>query len=81
MIVFIKLLVLCVVIMSAGCVNDTGVPVDVPVDDGDIGYRGSPTRVVKSFPKTVKVPGMKIEEGVEESAEFILDKLKEKYLL
>lgn len=55
--------------------------VDVPVDDGDIGYRGSPTRVVKSFPRTVKVPGMKIEEGVEESAEFILDKLKEKYLL
>ncbi|HPX65623.1 MAG TPA: electron transfer flavoprotein subunit beta/FixA family protein [Anaerolineaceae bacterium] len=54
---------------------------DVPVDDSNIGYRGSPTRVAKSFPKTMKAPGMKIEEGVEESVEFIFDKLKEKYLL
>ena len=54
---------------------------DVPVEDSNIGYRGSPTRVAKSFPKTMKSPGMKIEEGVEESVEFILDKLKEKYLL
>ncbi len=29
----------------------------------------------------MKAPGMKIEEGVEESVEFIFDKLKEKYLL
>jgi electron transfer flavoprotein beta subunit len=54
---------------------------DVPVEDSNIGYRGSPTRVAKSFPKTMKSPGMKIEEGVEESVEFIFDKLKEKYLL
>lgn len=54
---------------------------DVPVDDSNIGYRGSPTRVAKSYPKTMKAPGMKIEEGVEESVEFIYDKLKEKYLL
>ena len=54
---------------------------DVPVDDSNIGYRGSPTRVAKSFPKMMKSPGMKIEEGVEESVEFIFDKLKEKYML
>lgn len=54
---------------------------DVPVDDSNIGLAGSPTRVFKSFPKSVKAPGMKIESGVDESVEFILDKLKEKYLL
>lgn len=54
---------------------------DVPVDDSNIGLAGSPTRVFKSFPKSVKAPGMKIESGVEESVEFMMDKLKEKYLL
>ncbi|MDY3051643.1 MAG: electron transfer flavoprotein subunit beta/FixA family protein [Ndongobacter sp.] len=54
---------------------------DVPVDDANIGLAGSPTRVAKSFPKSVKAPGMKIEEGVEESVQFIMDKLREKYML
>ncbi len=53
---------------------------DVPVADENIGLAGSPTRVAKSFPKTVKAPGMKIEEGVEESVQFVLDKLREKYI-
>ena len=46
---------------------------DVPVADENIGLAGSPTRVAKSFPKTVKAPGMKIEEGVEEPVQFVLD--------
>ena len=54
---------------------------DVPVEDANIGLAGSPTRVAKSFPKSVKAPGMKIEEGVEESVQFIMDKLHEKYIL
>lgn len=55
--------------------------VDVPVEDSNIGLAGSPTRVAKSFPKSVKAPGMKIQEGVEESVQFIVDKLREKYIL
>jgi len=31
--------------------------------------------------KTVKAPGMKIEEGVDESVQFVMDKLREKYIL
>lgn len=54
---------------------------DVLVDDGNIGLNGSPTRVFRSFPKTVKAPGMKIEEGVDESVQFVMDKLREKYIL
>ncbi|MCI6659561.1 electron transfer flavoprotein subunit beta [Peptoniphilaceae bacterium SGI.137] len=54
---------------------------DVPVEDENIGLTGSPTRVAKSFPKSVKAPGMKIEKGVDESVQFIIDKLQDKYLL
>mgnify|MGYP001159373539 CR=1 FL=1 len=54
---------------------------DIPVADGDIGLKGSPTRVTKTFPKQMKQPGIKIETGVEESVQFAMDKLKEKYLL
>ncbi len=54
---------------------------DVPVDDSNIGLKGSPTKVAQSFPKSVKAPGMKIEESVEKSVQFIMDKLQEKYLL
>ncbi len=54
---------------------------DVPVSADDIGLSGSPTRVHRSFPKTVKAPGMKIEQGVDESVQFIMDKLHEKYIL
>lgn len=54
---------------------------DVPVDDSNIGLNGSPTRVAKSFPKAVKAPGMKIEESVDKSVQFIMDKLQEKYIL
>ncbi len=54
---------------------------DVPVDDANIGLAGSPTRVAKSFPKPVKAPGMKIEKGVDESVQFIMDRLHDKYVL
>lgn len=54
---------------------------DVDVEDENIGLAGSPTRVFKSFPKSVKAPGTKIEASVDEEVQFIMDKLKEKYLL
>ena len=54
---------------------------DVDIEDENIGLKGSPTRVAKSFPKSVKAPGMKINTGVDESVQFIVDKLKEKYIL
>ena len=54
---------------------------DVPVEDGNIGLSGSPTKVKRSFPKAVKAPGMTIERDADESAQFIMDKLREKYML
>lgn len=54
---------------------------DVPVADENIGLKGSPTRVAKSFPKPVKAPGMKIEKGADESVQFIMDRLHDKYIL
>lgn len=54
---------------------------DVPVDDENIGLKGSPTRVIKTYPKQMKAPGTKIETGVDESVEYVISKLKEKYIL
>ena len=55
--------------------------VDVPVEDENIGLKGSPTRVVKTNPKMLKQPGTTIETGVDEAVVFLVDKLKEKYIL
>ena len=54
---------------------------DIDIEDENIGLKGSPTRVAKSFPKSVKAPGMTINKGADESVQFIIDKLKEKYIL
>ncbi len=54
---------------------------DVPVDDKNIGLSGSPTRVAASFPRAVKAPGMLIQEDVDESVQFAMDKLREKFIL
>jgi electron transfer flavoprotein beta subunit len=54
---------------------------DLEIEDENIGLKGSPTRVAKSFPKSVKAPGMTINAGADESVQFIVDKLKEKYIL
>ena len=54
---------------------------DIDVKDQNIGSKGSPTKVSKSFPKSVKEPGMKIEKSTDESVQFILDKLKETYII
>lgn len=54
---------------------------DVPVTDENIGLAGSPTRVVKSFPKSVKAPGTKVELDTDAAVEYAMDKLREKYLI
>lgn len=54
---------------------------DVDVEDSNIGLPGSPTRVVKSFPKSIKEAGVTIEKDVDESVQFVMDKLKEQYIL
>lgn len=54
---------------------------DIPIKDENIGLKGSPTRVAKTNPKLLKQPGTKIETGVDESVQFIMEKLKEKFIL
>lgn len=54
---------------------------DVPVEDENIGLKGSPTRVIKTNPKKLKQPGTVIETGVDESVQYLVEKLKEKYIL
>lgn len=54
---------------------------DIPIDDANIGLKGSPTRVIATYPKQMKEPGTKIETGVDESVQYLLEKLKEKYIL
>ena len=51
------------------------------IDDSNIGLKGSPTKVAQSFPKQVKPAGVKVQLDVEESAEYILEKLKEKFII
>ena len=47
----------------------------------DIGLKGSPTRVKKSFTKTAKAMGTVHEVSEDEAVSLIIDKLKEKYVL
>lgn len=55
---------------------------DIVVDQSNIGLKGSPTRVVKSFPKSVKPAGKIVNLGdAEESASYIVEKLKEKFVI
>jgi len=54
---------------------------DIPVESENIGLKGSPTRVIETNPKVMKAPGTKIEEDVEKSVQYLIEKLKEKYIL
>jgi electron transfer flavoprotein beta subunit len=53
---------------------------DITIDDSNIGLKGSPTKVAQSFPKSVKANGVQVTLDPEESAEYILEKLKEKFI-
>lgn len=54
---------------------------DLTVDTDNIGLKGSPTKVKKSFTKGAKSAGKIFNLEPQESAELIVDKLKEKFIL
>lgn len=55
---------------------------DLDVADENIGLKGSPTKVAQSFPKSVKPAGVKETSlDSEEAADYIVAKLKEKFVL
>lgn len=54
---------------------------DIQVDTEAIGLKGSPTRVYKTFTKSLKAAGALVQLEPEESAEFMLEKLQEKFIL
>ncbi len=54
---------------------------DVEVDMDKIGLKGSPTRVFKSFPKSLKAAGTVVTLDGEEAADYMLEKLREKFII
>jgi electron transfer flavoprotein beta subunit len=54
---------------------------DITVDMANIGLKGSPTKVKKSFTKGAKSAGKLFNLEPQESAELIVDKMKEKFIL
>ena len=54
---------------------------DVDVDMDKIGLKGSPTRVFKSFPKSLKAAGTVVTLDGEEAADYMLEKLREKFII
>ena len=53
----------------------------VQADPENIGLKGSPTSVFRSFPKALKDPGVVVTLDPQESADFIVAKLKEKFVI
>lgn len=54
---------------------------DLDVEDGNIGLKGSPTRVFKSFTKAVKGKGTVVNLDAAEAAEWIVERLQEKFII
>lgn len=54
---------------------------DLDVEDSNIGLKGSPTRVKKSFTKAIKGEGIVVELDPLESAVWLSDRLKEKFII
>ncbi|MDR0644934.1 MAG: electron transfer flavoprotein subunit beta/FixA family protein [Treponema sp.] len=54
---------------------------DLDIDDGNIGLKGSPTRVTRSFTKELKGKGTVVNLGAEESVDFLIESLKKKFVL
>ena len=53
----------------------------IDVDENLLGLKGSPTKVHKSFPKSLKEPGEVFELSDEEAVELIVSRLKEKHII
>lgn len=54
---------------------------DIEVDIENIGLKGSPTKVKKSFTKGAKTAGKVFDVDAKEGAKIIVEKLKEKYII
>ncbi|WP_432662491.1 electron transfer flavoprotein subunit beta/FixA family protein [Wukongibacter baidiensis] len=54
---------------------------DIEVDTANIGLKGSPTKVKKSFTKGAKSAGKVYEVEPKEAAQIIVQKLQEKYII
>ena len=55
---------------------------DLDVDDGSIGLKGSPTRVVQTFTKQPKAAGTLVDNlDAQEAADYMLEKLQEKFII
>lgn len=54
---------------------------DIEVDMSNIGLKGSPTKVKKSFTKGAKAQGQIVELDAKESAKLIVEKLAEKFII
>lgn len=54
---------------------------DLEINDCNIGLKGSPTRVFKSFTKSLKGKGTVVELDAHDSVNFLIEKLKEKHIL
>lgn len=54
---------------------------NIEVDHSNLGLKGSPTKVKKSFTKGVKTAGKVFDLEPKDAAQVIIDKLKEKYII
>lgn len=54
---------------------------DIEVDHSNLGLKGSPTKVKKSFTKGAKTAGKVFNVDSKEAANIIVDKLREKYII
>lgn len=54
---------------------------NIDVDESNLGLKGSPTKVKKSFTKGAKTAGKVFDVTPQEAAQIIVDKLQEKYLI
>ena len=63
-------------------VLDFNALVDDPmVELETVGLKGSPTRVFKSFPKSLKAAGTVVQLDAEDAADYMLEKLREKFII
>lgn len=54
---------------------------DLDVEEGNIGLKGSPTRVFRSFTKAVKGKGTVVQLDPQESADWLLERMQEKFII
>ena len=54
---------------------------DIPVKEENIGLKGSPTRVAKTFTKSPKGKGSVVKDDPAQAVEWLVERLQEKYLI